>query len=804
MTILLSQANSFRIPLANESVQCCVTSSPYWGLRDYGLPPIVLGGKAGCRHVWGQKKIIKTHPQRDSSGGFIGNSVDSRGLQSWTQGASFQTSQGQFCQLCGAWLGCLGLEPTPELYVEHLVQVFREVRRVLRSDGVLWLNLGDSYSGSWGNYGAREGKQRSRISERWHRPAYEDERKGWDGLPPTANVPGLKPKDLVGIPWRVAFALQADGWWLRSDVIWCLSGGTRVYAKTQKGEMPMTIKDMVRLDPSTVQLWNGEKWVRTLGWSESPRPNNPIEIELRSGERIGCTPEHQWPTQRGLVKAKDLQIGDIVKRCRLPQPIGCDHPQFIPEDIGWFVGLYLAEGSRSGDCIQISSHVSEEDRFLRLQAIAEAYGGTCRRHILEGNAATINLYGKMLNAILDMYISGRTAKDKHLTTACWRRTNAFLWEVLGGYLDGDGHYDQKNDRWRLGFTRNYSLEADLRTLCARLGVQLRLKLSTTSFQHGERKSFRGEIRFTPSNHHNAKDDGEIVRIGRSRARKFWDIGVEGESHLFALASSVLTHNSKPNCMPESVRDRPTKSHEYLFLLTKSARYYYDQDAIREPLIYPNRTYAPADDHKTKLLSEQGNRTTGGLHDGRETYANPAGRNKRTVWEIPTSPYPGAHFATFPPALVEPCIKAGTSERGCCPVCGAPWERVVEKHDRGFADRTFRSPHETSTDWNTNATGKTTLAKVIENETVGWRATCNHEAEPVPCTVLDPFVGSGTTLLVARALGRHSIGLDLSLSYLTEQARTRLELDKLEDWHNGRQAEATWYDLPLFGGKEPTP
>ena len=108
--------------------------------------------------------------------------------------------------------GQLGLEKTPEEYVAAMVAVFREVRRVLKGDGVLWLNLGDSYIG-----GGRAGKDGKSYPS------------GLDGTrinsgcvhaPPTGKVEGLKTKDLVGIPWRVAFALQADGWYLRSDIIW--------------------------------------------------------------------------------------------------------------------------------------------------------------------------------------------------------------------------------------------------------------------------------------------------------------------------------------------------------------------------------------------------------------------------------------------------------------------------------------------------------------------------------------------------------------------------------------------------------
>jgi DNA modification methylase len=114
-----------------------------------------------------------------------------------------------FCE-CGAWLGCFGLEPTPELYVEHAVSIFREVRRVLRDDGTLWLNIGDSYAGPKGNTAMTGGKS--------------DQARGkemFGDMGRSQKVPdGLKPKDLVGIPWMLAFALRADGWYLRQEIIW--------------------------------------------------------------------------------------------------------------------------------------------------------------------------------------------------------------------------------------------------------------------------------------------------------------------------------------------------------------------------------------------------------------------------------------------------------------------------------------------------------------------------------------------------------------------------------------------------------
>lgn len=347
--IELVNATANRIPLADNSVHCVPTSPPYWGLRDYGLPPRVWGGEEGCRHVWGDE--LSQH-QRGQVGG---NSTLDGGLQAGGDGRLQKARQGQFCQRCGAWRGCLGLEPSIELYVSHLVDVFREVRRVLHPSGTVWLNLGDSYCSighkkshsGFGTTGLAGGKAQE------HHPLGQEN---------DASSLGLKHKDLCMIPARVALALQADGWWLRSQIIW----------------------------------------------------------------------------------------------------------------------------------------------------------------------------------------------------------------------------------------------------------------------------------------------------------------------------------HKPNCMPESVTDRPTTSHEYVFLLAKSERYFYNQEAVREPLEtdpkenYPARAYVMG---RGKQLSRRQSPNGAPQQDSSGGYppAN-GGRNRRTVWTIPTQPYAGAHFATFPPALIEPMIKAGSSERGVCPECGGPWERVVEKPD----------------------------------------------------------------------------------------------------------------------------
>lgn len=383
--------------------------------------------------------------------------------------------------------------------------------------------------------------------------------------------------------FRVGKIMQDLGFWILNDVIWlkCLSSTTYLYVKTERGERPMTIKDIVRLSLENVNLWNGQEWVKVIGWQQQTARGNCKEIVLRSGERIRCTPEHKWPTNRGIISTIDLRIGDIINTCNLPEPESAfASEQLGDEEIGWLTGIYLAEGSRSEDTIMISSHIKEASRVEKLQQIAKAYHGTCAVHQISENGCTINLNGKVLNAIIDTYIAGNTAKHKHLSKKCWDRSNQFLEAILNGYLEGDGHYDVNNNRWRLGFTQNLILESDIRTLCARIGVSVRMRPGNIKQHEKNFPVIRGEVRFERSNHPNTKSDGEVVAIGKSWCKDFWDIAVEGKSHLFSLASGVLTHNSNP--MPNFRGVRFTNAHETLIWAQKKkgAKYFFNHKAMK--------------------------------------------------------------------------------------------------------------------------------------------------------------------------------------------------------------------------------
>jgi DNA modification methylase len=466
----IRQGNALEIlgALPEESLHCCVTSPPYWGLRDYGVAAQVWGGDHGHRHSWGP--LIQVNATNHTDKRRWNHARNGRGEEQpkekrpgWER---HKVGQGNFCG-CGAWSGSLGLEPTPELYVAHIVEVFRAVRRVIRADGTCWLNLGDSY--------ARDECKGLHTPGQLGKQAYmSDGGGGRAAVAANLRASRLKPKDLCGIPWRVALALQADGWYLRSDIIW----------------------------------------------------------------------------------------------------------------------------------------------------------------------------------------------------------------------------------------------------------------------------------------------------------------------------------AKPNPMPESVTDRPTKAHEHLFLLAKSERYYYDAEAIKER-ISPKTLTVRTTPRKGTGVESAGEKLSLWMERNGGRY-HPATRNKRSVWTIAAEPYSGAHFATYPAALVEPCVKAGTSERGCCPRCGAAWRRVTRKPSVNPVDYQGKW-----SEANDKASGRRMLANLRARrhageahdhpfrapKTLGWLPTCTHGEGPVPCTVLDPFCGSGTTGVAALRLRRRFIGIELNPNYV-EMARRRISGDApLLNTEVGKRAEA---------------
>ena len=237
----------------------------------------------------------------------------------------------------------------------------------------------------------------------------------------------------------------------------------------------------------------------------------------------------------------------------------------------------------------------------------------------------------------------------------------------------------------------------------------------------------------------------------------WQVAFALQADGWILRSEIIWH--KPNPVPEPDRGRPTVAHETLFLFAKSERYFYDNDAIREPA----GDEPDWESYNASLGSNIGcdsHRWTKGYKKMSHNQTHPNGRQKRSVWTIPTKGFPGAHYATFPPALVEPCVLAGTSAMGCCSNCGAPRRRLTE-HTVEYKARIGQSWHDHQDDLNRGQRGiPSAFRGAPARVTTGWEPTCECNAESVPCTVLDPFGGSGTVGEVALNHGRSAILIDL--------------------------------------------
>jgi hypothetical protein len=231
-------------------------------------------------------------------------------------------------------------------------------------------------------------------------------------------------------------------------------------------------------------------------------------------------------------------------------------------------------------------------------------------------------------------------------------------------------------------------------------------------------------------------------------------------------------------MPESVKTRPTRSHEQVFLFAKSQRYFYDWFSVLEKANPSPRT--PSNGEKTRGRKANSVYVRPSNFDA--SGGRPEKRNLRTVWTLSNEPYKGAHFATFPTKLVTPCIKAGTSEKGCCPRCGAQWIRQVEKQRvatrPGVNSKVYITPpvHPDSPvmthagDICGNRDPQRHVTRYVHK---AWEPTCRCGIEEtIPCRVLDPFSGVGTTALVAENLGRIGISLELGRQYC-EMARDRV-------------------------------
>jgi DNA modification methylase len=259
--IIQGNASQMLVNMPAESVDCIITSPPYFGLRDYGKEneQIWDGNENShkCCHVWDKEVTEEVHPQQDRAGS---KSLGTRGEQKWTSGTAGTISHGKSCVVCGAWKGSLGLEPTVDMYVKHLADIFDIGKRVLKSTGTCWVNLGDSYNANWRGGGVET------ATGSW---------KGHEGVHPFMGQGGTADKCLLQVPARFAIEMVKRGWILRNEIVW-----------HKLNCMPSSARDRFTVDYEKVFFFTKEKqyWFDTQYEPADTYDHSPPAFRRGSGK----------------------------------------------------------------------------------------------------------------------------------------------------------------------------------------------------------------------------------------------------------------------------------------------------------------------------------------------------------------------------------------------------------------------------------------------------------------------------------------------------------------------------------------
>jgi DNA modification methylase len=692
LRILQGDAREVLRTLPDKSVQCCVTSPPFWGLRDYGTGTWE-GGDPECDHkVDSQSAAMK---QRRST---LGPNRD--GLNS--DNAYFQAVDESYrhrCRKCGATRvdRQIGLEAAPDEYIAEMVAIFREVRRVLRDDGTLWLNIGSSFA--------------SKRIESQHYVIRRDL------------------SDAVRV--QVAQALSS------------------VWSANESAESALQ------------ELLAGRTYE-----TEPLRRSHVCEVRESIQSPQGSDRSGEWTLLfEELREIRQSDAQESASYFELPD---------VRQESGTLSCGHEKESDKKG--------VLQRRVLVQLQSKRQSLsmgGRTARENEPRGSYLATRHSEARSILLSDLPRTTETGSPSYSSVS--QPQSGEVGNIERDYIVPQ--LSSEDRQKRVGLCGNANIH----------GIRTFGSLAEMTFQ---KDTIPGGFGFLcePMSVIKPKDDVGIP----------WRIAFALRDDGWYLRSPVVW--SKPNPMPESVVDRPSSSYEHVFLFTKSAAYFYDAEAVRETSVTndmrcpfaPGQIDARGNGHdrgggRSRRIDKQ--RGHGRRHDGfndrwdqmtRDEQTS-TGRNLRNVWTFATKPFSESHFATFPPELPELCILAGTSERGACSVCGAPWSRVIIKgepdleHRRasgGGADGEYSGQSTKSHDSHGVQNASDMKRRILEGmreKTYDWRPTCQCNAAVAPCVVLDPFAGAGTTLMVADRLQRDSIGIELNTDYV-EMIRRRMVKD----------------------------
>lgn len=689
--------------------------------------------------------------------------------------------------------GQIGLEETPEQFIQKMVEVFREVRRVTRDDGVLWLNLGDSYATN-GIYIENYKKSHPEHDNLHIKEStrYPDNRKGIRG-----GEYQIKAKDLMGIPWRVAFALQADGWYLRSAIPWikrnCMPESTT--------DRPTSAIEYIFLMAKSARYFYDSEAVRMpIATATVKRASGKNNAENRKdgGEAVwqgGLTPEQQdkyysnittestrnyrnsdpfFESWQGLYSERENPLAFIINPQARPElHFACVDDQ---------TEALTTEGWRNIHCLK------DHDQIVAFDGVKLSWQeATFHRYPFSGKMVTVNTRDVSMWLTPNHRVVCRDYQDKgdwkikqadrlkgyeEVPTAapfdCDTTGELINKEVaeLAGWVLTDGSYNKGNtiSLYQTGGRgKHEKIEALFNAL------KVKYSLYQRDRGHGDERSynFSGEVA------------NFIKQVFPLKEGNFGILATWNERDLRALWVGMTEGDGNQR-----------KDGRITFVGNRSKVDFYQALCIRlgmtcrvSPRSDTGNSFA-AFVSKKKTTSLRG---TNGDHNvvKQDCYYDgivwcPSVRSG--MWLARRNGRPFITGNTFPDLLAETCIKAGTSEYGCCPKCGAPWERIVEAKGGTIGEGTWH-PHD-----NDDVEGQSMSSEQLgiarngsyRREFKGWQPGCKcGETDRVPCVVLDPFMGSGTVAVVARELNRSSIGCELNPEYV-KIIRKRLQVDSQLD------------------------
>jgi DNA modification methylase len=680
-----------------ESCHLVCTSPPYFQLRSYGTEPQIWPNPDGTplcadgAHEWQSLGEWRKGGQGQNS------TLDNGAAYRKARDTAAQVvKSGSLCARSGCWRGELGQEPTADRYVADLVSVFDAVRRVLRSDGMLWVNLAGSYASTPG---------------------------GQNGATGNISAKAIAANKQVGRQQRIQNNIFSQQVQLRKDCSWedVQRVAVEVFGLRFIGDEATCERDVLSLLSASVV----EDAAR--GQQEEPQSEGPVLLPTEQGSAQGAGPVLSAPAQG----AGDHGPGGRV--CVLRR--GTDG---VPDGGS-------CERRRGG--AQESTNGKEPSEF---------------GDDLPGNQASGLPAGAVPGAVLQLQLRARVmgllsarpiqavdipASLRH----CFEPVKPWLKPL--DWVDTPGLFAHAMQRagwyWR----------ADI--------CLIKVNPLPESVQGWRFERCRVRVSEGDQSPGTAQRKVSAVRAGEHGNR---DVGsFESTAARAEWADCPGCERCRPNdgLILRRGNGRPTRAWERFLVFAKAPGAYWDSDAVREPHAgyeYKGRNGVSVDGY---VAAEKDGLARRSFAMKNREY-NPAGRNLKDWQFWPTTGGVGGlqHFAAFPIGLPDLAIRAGTSERGVCGTCGAPWARVVERTSMVIR----------RSDWGEKAGNRTaasgTMLAPPTSETTGWRPTCpcGHDAPVVPATVLDPFAGSGTTGLAASRLGRDFIGIDIQPDYAAMAAR----------------------------------